>query len=74
MKPDKTNAEKNTAGKHEHPLPQEVQTNERKAAEDAHLQAEQDIEQDPDLSIHSPNDDLDEGQTSRLGEDMSTII
>lgn len=40
----------------------------------AHIQAEKDIEQDPDLSIHSPNDDLDEGETARLGEDTTDII
>jgi hypothetical protein len=33
-----------------------------------------DIDEDPDLSVHSPNDDLDEGETARLGEDTSPII
>ena len=37
-------------------------------------QAEKDIEQDPDLSIHSPNDDLDEGETARLGEDKTDLV
>lgn len=41
---------------------------EEKVAE-AHEQADADIAKDPDLSIHSPNDDLDEGETARLGED-----
>jgi hypothetical protein len=40
----------------------------------AHEQADKDIEQDADLSIHSPNDDLDEGETARLGEDATDII
>ncbi|MBC7828548.1 MAG: hypothetical protein H7122_12430 [Chitinophagaceae bacterium] len=40
----------------------------------AHDQAEKDIEKDPDLSIHSPNDDLDEGETARLGEDKTDLI
>lgn len=40
----------------------------------AHDQAEKDIEKDPDLSIHSPNDDLDEGETARLGEDKTDMI
>lgn len=39
----------------------------------AHDQAESDIEQDADLSIHSPNDDLDEGETARLGEDKNDL-
>ena len=46
---------------------------ERKAAEKAHEQAEHDIDEDPDFSIHSPNDDLDEGETARLGEDIPLI-
>lgn len=41
---------------------------------EAHEQADQDIAQDPDLSIHSPNDDLDEGETARLGEDKNALI
>lgn len=36
--------------------------------------AAEDIEQDPDLSIHSPNDDLDEGETARLGEDKTDLV
>jgi hypothetical protein len=40
----------------------------------AHNQAEKDIEQDADLSIHSPNDDLDEGETARLGEDRTDLV
>ena len=36
--------------------------------EQAHLQADKDIEADPEFSAHSPNDDLDEGETARLGE------
>lgn len=27
-----------------------------------------------DFAAHSPNDDLDEGETARLGEDISGII
>jgi hypothetical protein len=40
----------------------------------AHEQAEADIEKDPDLSIHSPNDDLDEGESARLGEDKTDLV
>ncbi len=40
----------------------------------AHEQAEADIEQDADLSIHSPNDDLDEAETARLGEDKTDLV
>lgn len=66
--------EKNTTGKHEHVLPQERLAAEQKAVEKAHEQAEHDMEEDPDLSIHSPNDDLDEGETARLGNDEIPLI
>lgn len=40
----------------------------------AHEEALADIDQDPDFSIHSPNDDLDEGETARLGEDKTDLV
>lgn len=42
-----------------------------KKVEDAHHQADQDIEHDPDLTTRpNPEDDLDEGELARLeGED-----
>lgn len=40
----------------------------------AHEQAEADIEKDPDLSIYSPTDDLDEGELARLNDDDSDLI
>lgn len=62
-----------TAGRHENPLQQEISNDQRQVTEAAHQQAEADIATDPDLSIHSPNDDLDEGETARLGEDTPLI-
>lgn len=44
------------------------------ATQKAHEQADEDIAKDPDLSIHSPNDDLDEGETARLGEDKTDLV
>lgn len=41
---------------------------------EAFEQAEKDIKQDADLSIHSKNDDLDEGELARLGEDDNGVI
>ena len=61
-------------GRHQHPLPQEISNTERKKAEDAHQSAEEDIEHDAELSSHSPNDDLDEGETARLGEDRTDLV
>jgi hypothetical protein len=43
------------------------------SVEAAHIQAEKDIAQDADLSIHSPNDDLDEAETARLGDDKNDL-
>lgn len=40
----------------------------------AREEAFDDIGEDADLSIHSPNDDLDEGETARLGEDKTDLI
>ena len=40
----------------------------------AHEQADKDIEEDADLSIHSPNDDLDESESLKLGEDKTDLI
>jgi hypothetical protein len=60
-------------GRHEHPLPQEISNKEREQAADAHDNAERDMEEDADLSGGSPNDDLDEGESARLGEDTPLI-
>ena len=46
----------------------------RDEIEKAHRQAERDISADPEFSAHSPNDDLDEGETARLGEDKTGLI
>lgn len=40
----------------------------------AHDAADKDMEADAELTATSPNDDLDEGETARLGEDLSNII
>lgn len=69
-----TRGEEQERGKHEHPLRQEISEKDKEIAESAREEAMEDIDQDPDLSIHSPNDDLDEGESARLGEDTSKII
>ena len=48
--------------------------NARDEFERAHREAERDISADPEFSAHSPNDDLDEGETARLGEDKTGLI
>lgn len=54
------------------PVPQNNDKN--KAAEQAHREADRDIAKDPDLSVHSPNDDLDEGELARLGENKTGLV
>jgi hypothetical protein len=61
-------------GGHQNPLPQEISDEQRALNASAHTEAEKDIEADAELSAHSPNDDLDEGETARLGEDIPGIL
>jgi hypothetical protein len=68
---DQTN--KGSNQKHENPLPHEIPEKEKEVTRKAHLQAEQDISNDAELSAHSPNDDLDEGESARLGEKTDLI-
>ena len=35
----------------------------------AHREADKDISSDPEYSAHSPNDDLDEGESARVGRE-----
>jgi hypothetical protein len=65
---------KNQAGRHEHPLPNEISREERKQAANAHNEAEKDMDNDAELTASSPNDDLDEGETARLGEDETGLV
>ena len=39
----------------------------------AYQEATKDIDADPELSASSPNDDLDEGESARLGENTGLI-
>jgi hypothetical protein len=64
----------NQPGKHTHPLANEIGQDQKEQVAAAHTEAEKDMDNDADLSAHSPNDDLDEGETARLGEDMGGII
>ncbi len=64
----------NSNGKHEHKLGSEISQEDRQLTELAHKEADQDIELDAELSAHSPNDDLDEGETARLGDDGAGLV
>jgi len=64
----------NNGGQHESPLPGQISDRDRRQAADAHQAADRDMENDAELTAHSPNDDLDEGETARLGEDNTGLI
>ena len=73
MKAEKKSTE-NQKGHHEHSLPSEISREEKTQATRAHDEAEKDMENDAELTAHSPNDDLDEGETARLGEDRTDLV
>ena len=60
-------------GQHEHPLPQEISSEQKSLNIAAHDEAEKDMEDDAEFTASSPNDDLDEGETARLGEETDLI-
>jgi hypothetical protein len=65
---------KNKVSRHENPLPGEISSAQKQRNMEAHRQAERDIANDAEFSAHSPNDDLDEGETARLGEDRTDLV
>jgi hypothetical protein len=73
MEPRNTN-DRNHKGRHEHQLPYEISSQEKDKAIQAHNEAEKDMNEDAELTAHNPNDDLDEGETARLGEDTTDIL
>ena len=52
----------------ENETPRDQQSKENENISEAHRQAEEDMKDDAELTAHSPNDDLDEGESARLGE------
>lgn len=74
MEPRNNSNRNNQKGRHEHPLPDEISKQEKQKAMQAHEDAEKDMNEDAELTAHSPNDDLDEGETARLGEDNTDIV
>lgn len=77
MNPDKKNREENATSSEQQPQqasPRQDIDRENENVAAAYEEASKDIEQDADLSIHSPNDDLDEGETARLGENKNDLV
>ena len=69
----KKKQEQQTTGQHEHPLRQEISDEQHKLNVSAHDEAEKDMEDDVEMTASSPNDDLDEGESARLGEKTDLI-
>ncbi|MFN2439027.1 MAG: hypothetical protein ABR503_07495 [Chitinophagaceae bacterium] len=61
-------------GRHENPTRHEISEAEKKLTDAAHEQADKDMDSDIEFTAHSPNDDLDEGETARLGEEKTDLI
>ena len=58
---------------HENPLPGDITPQQRKENANALQQADKDMNNDAEFTAHSKNDDLDEGETARLGENNNLI-
>ena len=65
---------KKPGGRSEDPTTIRRNDNDKADAVRAHNEADKDISKDPDWNATSPNDDLDEGESARLGEDIKGII
>ncbi|MGZ8537736.1 MAG: hypothetical protein ACXWV9_05690 [Flavisolibacter sp.] len=74
MKRKKPTDQTREQGRHDHPLAQEIGQNDKQNASNALEQAEEDMENDPEISSYSPNDDLDEGELARLGKDKTGLV
>jgi hypothetical protein len=74
MKRKEKNKRENKKGHHEYPLPGEINPVQRQRNTDAHQEAEKDMMNDAELTAQNPNDDLDEGETARLGEENTDLV
>jgi hypothetical protein len=61
------------AGHHEHPLRGEISPEQNRRNVNAHQQAEKDMADDAEFVAHNKNDDLDEGESARLGESTDLV-
>jgi len=72
-KSENKNRKPGKAGHHENPLPGEIKAEENRQNANAHQQAERDMADDAEFVAHNKNDDLDEGETARLGENTDLV-
>jgi len=72
MKNDKQGKKKKAH--HENPLPGEVSGKQKEENANALHQADKDMSDDAEFTAHSKNDDLDEGESARLGEENNGLV
>lgn len=60
-------------GHHEYPLPGEISPEQTRQNANAHEEAEKDMADDAEFVAQNKNDDLDEGETARLGENTDLV-
>ena len=59
---------------HENPLADEITPGQRKQNTNALEEEDKDMENDAEFTAHSKNDDLDEGETARLGDENNDLV
>jgi hypothetical protein len=64
----------NKKGHHEYPLAGEISPKQKELNINARKEADKDMMEDADFTAHSKNDDLDEGETARLGEENTDLV
>ena len=71
---EKTKDGENKKPHHEYPLPGQIDPGQKKQNTNAHQQADKDMTDDAELTAHNKNDDLDEGESARLGEENTGLV
>jgi hypothetical protein len=71
---EKNKAGRSNKGHHEHPLPGEISPRQKKLNIKARTEADKDMTGDADFTAQSKNDDLDEGESARLGEEKTDLV
>ena len=61
-------------GHHEYPLPGEISPQQKELNIKARNEADKDMTDDADFTAQSKNDDLDEGESARLGEEKTDLV
>jgi hypothetical protein len=61
-------------GHQEYPLPGEISPEQKQININARKEADKDMMDDAEFTAHSKNDDLDEGETARLGEEKTDLV